>query len=132
MNKFSILPASSQPPTLVAPETPVATERIRLMKFVTLFGFGGTERQFVNLGAALDSQRFALEYGCMHRWGHFLGELDERKVSLSEFPIRRLFGPGALRQQLRLARHIGRGGIQIVHSYNFYSNVFAIPAAWLA
>ena len=38
-------------------------ERIRLMKFVTLFGFGGTERQFVNLGLALDSQRFALRAG---------------------------------------------------------------------
>src|SRR4051794_16972231 len=99
-------------------------ERIRLLKFVTLFGFGGTERQFVNLGLALDSKRFALEYACMRRWGHFLGELDARGLGLSEFPIRRLFGLGALRQQLRLARHLGRKRIQIVHSYNFYSNVF--------
>jgi glycosyltransferase involved in cell wall biosynthesis len=107
-------------------------ERIRLMKFVTLFGFGGTERQFVNLGLALDSQRFALEYACMRRWGHFLEELSSRGIALAEYPIHRLFGPGALRQQLRLARHIGRHRIQIVHSYIFYSNVFAVPAAWLA
>jgi glycosyltransferase involved in cell wall biosynthesis len=107
-------------------------ERIRLMKFVTLFGFGGTERQFVNLGLALDAKRFALEYACMRRWGHFLEEVATHRVPLSEFPIRRLFGPAALHQQFRLARHLGRERIQIVHAYNFYSNVFAVPAAWLA
>lgn len=102
------------------------------MKFVTLFGFGGTERQFVELGLALDSKRFALEYACMRRWGHFLEELSQRSIPLSEYPIRCLFGGGALCQQLRLARHIGRHRIQIVHSCNFYSNAFAVPAAWLA
>jgi glycosyltransferase involved in cell wall biosynthesis len=133
MNTPSIQPGSSERLKSAASDPHARDdERIRLMKFVTLFGFGGTERQFVNLGLALDSQRFALEYACMRRWGHFLGELDGCGVPLSEFPIRRLFGVGALRQQLRLARHIGRRRIQIVHSYNFYSNVFAIPAAWLA
>jgi glycosyltransferase involved in cell wall biosynthesis len=102
------------------------------MKFVTLFGFGGTERQFVNLGLALDERRFALEYACIRRWGYFLDELVRRQVPVAEYPIRRLFGAKALRQQLRLARHIGTRRIQIVHSYNFYSNVFAVPAAWLA
>jgi glycosyltransferase involved in cell wall biosynthesis len=40
--------------------------------------------------------------------------------------------PKALAAQVRLARDIRRHGIQIVHSYNFYANVFAIPAAKLA
>jgi glycosyltransferase involved in cell wall biosynthesis len=102
------------------------------MKFVTLFGFDGTERQFVNLGGAPDAQRFALEYACMRRWGPVLSEVADRNVPLREFPIRSLFGVGALRQQLKLARHIGKRRIQIVHSFHFYSNVFAIPAAWLA
>src|SRR5436853_5444463 len=108
MRKFSFQPGSSKGSPLVAPDGAARSERIRLMKFVTLFGFGGTERQFVNLGLALDAQRFALEYACMRRWGHFLAELDNRNVPLTEFPIRSLFGVGALRQQLRLARHIGR------------------------
>jgi glycosyltransferase involved in cell wall biosynthesis len=68
----------------------------------------------------------------MRRWGPVLSEVADRNVPLREFPIRSLFGVGALRQQLKLARHIGKRRIQIVHSYHFYSNVFAIPAAWLA
>jgi glycosyltransferase involved in cell wall biosynthesis len=37
----------------------------------------------------------------------------------------------ALAQQARLARHIVRRDIQIVHAYNFYGNVFATPPARL-
>jgi hypothetical protein len=40
-------------------------ERVRLAKIVTPFGSGGTERQFINLGLALDAQRFAPEYACL-------------------------------------------------------------------
>jgi len=100
------------------------------MKFVSQFGSGATDRQFVDFDSALDAQRFALEYACMRRSGHFLSQLVDRGLSLKEFPIRRLLGVGAFRQQLKLARYIGRRRIQIVHSYDFSSNVFAIPAAW--
>jgi len=37
----------------------------------------------------------------------------------------------ALAQQARLARHVTRRRVQIVHAYNFYGNVFAIPPARL-
>src|SRR5262249_55223299 len=38
-----------------------------------------------------------------------------------------------LRQQWRLAQYIARERIQVVHGYNFYANVFALPAArWAA
>jgi glycosyltransferase involved in cell wall biosynthesis/alpha-beta hydrolase superfamily lysophospholipase len=109
-----------------------AEDRIRLLTFVTDFGCGGTERQFINLGVALDHERFALEYGCSRLWGKLLPELSDRGMPMSEYPIRRLYGVDALRQQLRLARHLKRRRIQILHSFNFYSNVFAVPAAWLA
>ena len=37
----------------------------------------------------------------------------------------------AIAQQAKLARQISRRGIQIVHAYNFYGNVFALPPARL-
>ena len=40
--------------------------------------------------------------------------------------------PKALKQQLRFARHLRRNRTQIVHTYGFYPNVFAIAAARLA
>ena len=106
--------------------------RIKLLKFITLFAFGGTERQFSNLALALDAEKFDLRVGCLRRAGQFLAPFEERQVPIDEYPVRRfLSGQGAI-EELRLAKHIATEQIAIVHSYNFYSNVFAVPAAWMA
>lgn len=107
-------------------------DRIRLLKFVTLFGTGGTERQFVNLGLALDPGRFDLRFGCLRRWGELLEEVERPRLPVVEYRIRSLRRPHTIREQLRLARDLRRERIDIVHTYNFYANVFAIPAARLA
>ena len=106
--------------------------QVRLLKFVPAFAFGGTERHIANLTRMIDRSRFDLRMGCMRRWGHFLGEIEASRVPVSEYSINSLRNARAVRQQLRLARDIRRHRIQIVHSYNFYANVFAIPAAKLA
>ncbi|MBI2469458.1 MAG: glycosyltransferase [Candidatus Rokubacteria bacterium] len=107
-------------------------DRIRLLKFVTLFGTGGTERQFVNLGLALDPGRFDLRFGCLRRWGELLEEVERPRLPVVEYRIRSLRRPHTIWEQLRLARDLRRERIDIVHTYNFYANVFAIPAARLA
>lgn len=111
---------------------PSGDQRIRLLKFVALFGCGGTERQVVNLSAALDRDRFDLRLACMRRWGHFLGEIEGRGMPVREYRFPRFVSPQCGIQGLRLARNLIRHRVQIVHSYNFYANVFALPAARLA
>jgi L-malate glycosyltransferase len=108
------------------------TAPIKLMKFVALFAYGGTERQFSNLALNLDADRFELRFGCIHRKGQFLPPIEARGIPIHEYPMRRFVSVRGARQELRLARHIKRERIDIVHSYNFYANVFALPAAWLA
>ena len=105
---------------------------VRLMEFVADFGVGGTERQFVNLGLALDPSRFALWFGCLNRWGHHLEELDSRGIPILDYGVLTFKDPHVISAQLRLARDIRRFGIEIVHTYNFYANVFAIPAVKFA
>jgi glycosyltransferase involved in cell wall biosynthesis len=102
------------------------------MKFVTLFAVGGTERQFVNLALSLDPSRFAVHFGCLRRWGQLLEPIEQRGIPVFDYRVFTFRNLKAARAQLRLARDIRRHGIQIVHSYNFYANVFAIPAAKLA
>jgi glycosyltransferase involved in cell wall biosynthesis len=109
-----------------------AGHRIKLIKFVALFGCGGTERQFVNLGLSLDRDRFDLRFACMKRWGHFLSEVVDQGIPVREYPISRFASARCVAQQLRLAREIAAHHIEIVHAYNFYGNVFAVPAAKLA
>lgn len=114
------------------PASDAGLERIRLMKFVTLFAIGGTERQVINIGKGLDPGRFDLRFACLHRFGELLAECDAQSWSIEEYDISRLYGYTTLKKQMEFARSLRRQGIQILHTYSFYPNVFAIPAARLA
>ena len=115
------------------PRRPSTSEdRVRLLTFTTLFAIGGTERHVASLADGLDPSRFEHEFGCLRRSGEFLAQIEARGLTVNEYAVARLYGPHALAQQLRFARHLRRRRIQIMHSYNFYPNVFAIPAARLA
>jgi glycosyltransferase involved in cell wall biosynthesis len=105
---------------------------IRVLKVVPTLMCGGTENQFMTLSRMLDRQRFDLEFACLRRWGPFVQEIIERGIPLSEYKVSTFRSVGALAQQARLVRHINRRGVAIVHAYNFYGNVFAIPPARLA
>jgi L-malate glycosyltransferase len=111
---------------------PVIPEPIRLMTMVTSFGLGGTEGQVNKLILGLDRSRYDLRVGCLNRWGHYLDALEQRDISVTEFPLSSLYKPHAFKQMLRLAAYMRESRVQILHSYNFYANVFAIPAARLA
>ena len=104
-------------------------QRVRLLKFLTVFGMGGTERQVITLGRVLNPSRFDLRVACLRRWGHLLDEIETLGVPVSEYRVNRLYGPRTLRQQLGFARALRRHRTQIVHTYNFYPTVFAVPVA---
>lgn len=118
------------PPLAVTEEA--RTERIQLLKFVTLFGVGGTEKQFMSLAGLLDRERFNLSFGCLKLWGDLLEEVARQQFKVTEYPLRSFYRPNALRQMRRFASALRKERIQIVHSYNFYANVFSIPAARMA
>lgn len=103
----------------------------RILKVVPTLMCGGTENQFMTLGRLLDRSRFDLEFACLRRWGPFVKELAHLQIPLEEYQVATFRSVQALAQQARLARHIARRNIAIVHAYNFYGNVFAIPPARL-
>src|SRR2546422_9052901 len=106
--------------------------RIKLLAFTTLFAIGGTERHLMSLMEGLDHSRFELEFGCLQRVGEFLGQVEARGIPITEYPLRHVYGPRALVQQVRFARHLRRRGVDIVHTFGFYANLFGIAAARLA
>jgi glycosyltransferase involved in cell wall biosynthesis len=103
----------------------------RVLNVVPTLMCGGTENQFMALARTLDRTRFDVEFACLRRWGGFVDELEQRNIPLTEYPVPTFRSVTALAQQARLARHIVRRGVQIVHAYNFYGNVFATPPARL-
>ena len=108
------------------------TEPLRVYKFVTRFDVGGTEMQVLGLAEQFDPLLFPLTFGCMRRKGPIEREYGDRGWSISEYPIERFASLGAGRQMLRLARELHVLKPQVMHSYNFYANVFSIPAARIA
>jgi glycosyltransferase involved in cell wall biosynthesis len=107
-------------------------DRISLLTFVPFFYLGGTERQVMNLAAGLDPERFDLHMACNGKVGELLEEVNALGVPVTEYPIQSLYNIGSVQARLRLARYLRERSIEMVHSYGFYSNLFAIPAARLA
>lgn len=123
---------ASKPAAGFACRVEASAAPIRLLKAVTLFGVGGSERQFTDLALSLDQTQFDLRIACLKQWGFFLKEFETRRIPVREFRIRSFYRPGTVAEQVRFGRHLRRERIEIVHSYNFYGNVFAVPAARFA
>ncbi|MDP2140730.1 MAG: glycosyltransferase [Gammaproteobacteria bacterium] len=102
------------------------------MKTVTNFSSGGTEGQVQNLIKVLDHDRIDLQFSCLKKYGLFLEEVERAKIPVREFPISSFFHPGTWWQLCKMAAFMRSQRIQISHSYNFYSNLLAVPAAKLA
>ena len=110
----------------------MTTDRVRLLKFVTDFRIGGTERQFLLLSRRLDPHLFDLHLAAQLERGELRGSVDERAHPLMTYPIDSLYSPRTIAQQLRFARDLRRRKIEIVHTYGFYPNIFAAAPTKLA
>src|ERR1035437_3520445 len=110
----------------------VGSDRIRLLNIITTFQIGGTERQVVNLALRFDASRFDLHLACLRNVGELRQELTHLDVPRPVFGIGRFYSPRTLWQAIRLGLYVRRNRIQIVHTYGFYPNVFAVAAARMA
>jgi len=106
--------------------------RVRVLKFLNNFFIGGTERQFIYAANGLDRSRFAVEVGCLNPEGPLLDSLSA-DVPVHTYPVHGSFYSWrSIASQLRLANDVRKRQFDIVHTYGWYPNVFAIPAASLA
>jgi glycosyltransferase involved in cell wall biosynthesis len=93
---------------------------------------GGTEGQFVELACRLDRARWQVEVGCIRPEGPLRARLDAEGIrpwptGPASFKSPVVFGAiAALRHRILEHR------IVLVHSFDFYSNLLALPAARLA
>jgi glycosyltransferase involved in cell wall biosynthesis len=117
---------------LQGPSVARGAEVVRVLQFLAAFAMGGTERQAFNLAHGLDRSRFEPHFACFRVMGDFLADIEATRSPLRKYEIKRLYGGRTLRQQLRFARDLRQSGVDVVHAYGFYANVFAIPAARLA
>lgn len=107
-------------------------ESIRVLKFLNNFLIGGTERQFVHVANGLDRSRFSVDIGCFDRSGPLLRAV-RPGTPVHNYPLHGSFyNWTSIASQLRLLKHVRRRRYDIVHTYGWYPNVFAVPASRLA
>ncbi|MBV8146486.1 MAG: glycosyltransferase [Gammaproteobacteria bacterium] len=105
---------------------------IRIGYCIDTLDIGGTELNAVRTLEALDRRRFQVTVFHLHRSGPLLERYRALGVELVHLPIGRLYMPRTALQGLSFRRALRRRRIQVVHTHDLYTNIFAAPWARLA
>ena len=105
----------------------------RVLMFVQSLDLGGSETQCVEIARQLKEEGYRVTVGCLRADGPLRARLKEVGLECVEFAVRTsLLRPNAVFQMLKLVAFLRRGRFEVVHTNDLYSNLFAVPAAWLA
>jgi glycosyltransferase involved in cell wall biosynthesis len=105
---------------------------IRLAFCTDNFQIGGTELNAVRWAEQLSPDRFQLSVVHFQADGPLRGRYERTGATLLHVPLRNMYGPGAIRQGIRLARFLARERIQVFHAHDIYSNIFGVLWARVA
>jgi glycosyltransferase involved in cell wall biosynthesis len=101
--------------------------------FIDSLCLGGSETQLVQTALRLDPTRYQVTVACLHAQGPLLDPLQKAGISVVEFdPKGGLANPSSLWEMLRLISFLRREHFDVIHTFDLYSNLMGIPAAWLA
>jgi glycosyltransferase involved in cell wall biosynthesis len=108
--------------------------RYNALQLIGSFHQGGSERQAVQLTRLLlDGGRCNVFVTTLEREGVLLEEIDKFGLSeIREFRLRSFYDPYTARQVWRFAQYLRKHEIDVVHTHDFYTNVFGMAAAALA
>lgn len=106
----------------------------KIVHLIGSFNEGGSERQAIQLARLTqETGDFEVNLACLDSSGVLRVETDKSNFGeIPEFPLTSFYNRNALRQTRRFARFLREREISLVHTHDFYTNVFGIPAAALA
>ena len=105
-----------------------------VLHLINSFEQGGTERQTLQLARLLkQSGRFQVKLACLNPHGILRAEAEALDLGhIEEYRLTSFHDVNFVTQARRLARDLRSGNISVVHSHDFYTNVFGMTAARLA
>jgi len=106
----------------------------RVLQLIGSFHNGGSERQAVQLSRSLIADKtFDVSIAAMNREGVLLDDVSKFYDSeISEYKIDSFLSTGFLKQARRCAKFISDHKIDVVHTHDFYTNVFGMATAFFA
>lgn len=93
---------------------------------------GGTEGQFAEVACGLDRARWDIDVACIRAEGPLRTRLEAAGIRPWSLGPSSFKSPALGLAIVRLASHLRRRKVGLVHCFDFYSNVIGIPAARLA
>jgi glycosyltransferase involved in cell wall biosynthesis len=108
--------------------------KFRVLQLIGNLYTGGSERQAVQLTELLlESSRYEVCVACMDARGELGKDLQQMGfTTLPAFPIKRFYDHTMVIQLVRFARFLREQRIDIIHTHDFYTNVFGMMGAALA
>jgi len=121
------------PSTGCAASAPGALSRaIRVGYCIDSFDIGGTELNAVRTVEALDRRSFEVTVFHLRETGPLRARYEALGLQLVHLPIGPLYSPRTAAQGVRFLRLLRREGIEVAHTHDLYTNIFAAPWARLA
>ncbi|HEY0659441.1 MAG TPA: glycosyltransferase [Pyrinomonadaceae bacterium] len=105
-----------------------------VLQFIGSFHQGGSERQAVQLTRLLnEDQTYNIYVATLNKEGVLLGEIENLDLpEIPEFKLKSFYDANFFLQLKKCVRFMRENKIEIVHTHDFYTNVFGITAARLA
>jgi len=106
----------------------------RVLHLLDSFRQGGSESQALKLACGMEAAgRFEVVIACLDRSGPLLDRLTpEARSQVAEFKLDRFYDLNMLRQTVAFAKLLNRLKIQVIHTHDFYTNIFGMAGAALA
>lgn len=103
----------------------------KVLQLIGSFNQGGSERQAVQLARLLkDDGRMQVLLATMRKEGPLLEEASAYGFDdVPEFRIGSFFSPGFINGVRRAAKFVRQNQIEVIHSHDFYTNVFGAAVA---
>ncbi len=108
--------------------------KLNVLHMIDSFEQGGTERQALQLVRLLhESGRCRVRLACLQNKGSLRSEADRLGLGeIPEYPLTSFHDRNFVRQVQRLARFLKENEIDVIHTHDFYTNIFGMTAAAIA
>lgn len=108
-----------------------SVRRVRVAYCLDSFAIGGTELNAVRTAEALDPDRFELCVLHLQADGPLRARYEQLGVRMAHFPISNLYSARTAVHGMRLAGLLRCWGVDVIHTHDIYTNIFAVPWARL-
>lgn len=105
-----------------------------VLHIIDSFEQGGTERQAIQLVRLLQAEgRYDVRLACLNKHGVLLGEAEQLGLGeIIEYPLNSFYDRNFTTQLCRCVRFLKEHEVKVIHTHDFYTNIFGMIAARLA